>query len=227
MSHAELLAAAEEVARAAGALIREAHKKRGAAVQSHEVKALEDHGDHQVDLVTATDRAAEELIIGTLMQRYPEHVFIGEESSNLGYAPSTPLELTDAPTWIIDPLDGTTNFVHGFPLVTVSIGLAIGRQVVLGVIYNPIIDDLCCAVRGGGTRLNGVPVRVGSAGGVTEALVVNNFGASRDPAVNALHAARLRQLLDSGVRGLRNTGSAAQNMMDVACGKLDAYFEAS
>ena len=74
-----------------------------------------------------------------------------------------PLELTDAPTWIIVPLDGRTNFVHGYPLVTVSIGLAVGKALVLGCIYNPMMDELCSALRGGGTHLNGRRVPVGSA----------------------------------------------------------------
>ena len=124
-----------------------------------------------------------------------------------------------------DPLDGTTNFVHGYPLVTVSIGLAVGKQLVLGVVYNPIMDELCSAVRGGGTHLNGQRVHVGSATGVTSALICNNIGASRQPGVNQVCAARLLALLQSNVRGLRNSGSAAQNMMHVACGRLDAYFE--
>jgi len=109
--------------------------------------------------------------------------------------------------------------------VTVSIGLAIEGEVVLGVIYNPLMDECCTAVRGQGAHLNGRPVRVGSASGVTTAVICNNMGASREPAVNVLATKRLLALLEHGVRGLRNSGSAAQNMMHVACGRLDAYFE--
>ena len=82
-----------------------------------------------------------------------------------------------------------------------------------------------CIQRGGGATLNGKRVRVAGAKKVTEALIVNNMGSSRDPAVNVMTTERLLALLQSSVRGLRNSGSAAQNMMDVACGKLDAYFE--
>ncbi len=135
------------------------------------------------------------------------------------------MKLSEAPTWIIDPLDGTTNFVHGCPLVTVAIGLAIGGQVVLGVIYNPLLDEMASAVRGHGATLNGRPIHVASAAAVTDALVVNNFGASRNPAVNERNTNRLLALLQQNVRGLRNTGSAAQNMLDVACGRLDSYYE--
>ena len=112
MASAELagyLASAEEVARAAGRMIREAHEARASGGLGIESKG-------GVDLVTATDKACEEAIIGTLKARYPTHTFIGEESSFVApgqAAPAGPLELGDEPTWIIDPLDGTTNFVHG------------------------------------------------------------------------------------------------------------------
>uniref|UniRef100_A0A7S4J5E2 Inositol-1-monophosphatase n=1 Tax=Prymnesium polylepis TaxID=72548 RepID=A0A7S4J5E2_9EUKA len=219
---------AEEVARAAGKMIREAHEQRAAGLSIESKGSTADASNVTVDLVTATDKACEVAIIDTIQARFPGHLFIGEESSFCGpgqEAPSGPLELTDAPTWIIDPLDGTTNFVHGYPLVTVSIGLAVGGECVLGVIYNPIMDELISAVKGGGAHLNGMRVSVGKATGVTDALVCNNLGASRKPEVNRQAVERLHALLQANVRGLRNTGSCAQNMMHVACGALDAYFE--
>lgn len=225
------LATAEEVARAAGKMIREAHEKREAAQAGTEAtEGLESKGSaatETVDLVTATDKACEKLIMDTIAARFPGHIFIGEESSftGPGGAPAGPLELTDAPTWIIDPLDGTTNFVHGYPLVTVSIGLAVKKQPILGVVYNPLMDELCSAVRGRGAHLNGRRVHVGKAAGVTTALICNNMGASRNAGMNQQTTARLLALLQENVRGLRNSGSAAQNMMHVACGRLDAFFE--
>ena len=226
----EYQAAAEEVARLAGKLIRDAHEARatgGLQIQSKGSAT-------SVDLVTATDQAAEKLIIDTIRARYPDHAFIGEESAfaqgsaapgSASASASPPLALGDAPTWIIDPLDGTTNFVHGYPLVTVSIGVAVAKELAVGVIYNPLMDELCSAVRGGGATLNGRPCAVGAASGVGDALIVNNVGASRKPGFNQLCTDRLLALLDANVRGLRNSGSAAQNMMHVACGRLDAYFE--
>ena len=222
---AAYLKIAEEVARGAGQMIRDAHVKRSTG----DVEGLEMKGSSgTVDLVTATDKACENYIIDTIRAKFPSHVFIGEESSFTGpggAAPEGPLELTDAPTWIIDPLDGTTNFVHGYPLVTVSIGLAVRKEPVLGVIYNPLMDELISAVRGRGAHLNGQRVHVGKATGVGDALICNNVGASRNPAVNVKCTQRLLALLQSSVRGLRNSGSAAQNMMHVACGRLDCYFE--
>jgi len=223
----ECLQLAQEVAREAGRMIREAHERRADESVKIESKGSLAPGNMSVDLVTETDKACEDYIIGTLKKRFPSHAFIGEESSFAGPngGPTGPLELTEAPTWIIDPLDGTTNYVHGYPLVTVSIALAVGRELVLGVIHNPLLDQMCSAVRGGGTMFNGKRVRVAGAKKVTDALVVNNVGASRDPAVNVTNTDRLLALLHANVRGLRNSGSAAQNMMDVACGRLDAYFE--
>lgn len=216
------LTTAEEVARSAGALILKAHEQRTTGVAGIESKGSV--ATETVDLVTATDKACEKLIIDTIRERFPDHHFIGEESYD-GSAAAGPLQLSDAPTWIIDPLDGTTNFVHGYPLVTVSIGLSIGKKLVLGVVYNPIMDELCSAVRGRGTHLNGRRVHVGSATGVTSALVCNNIGASRNPAANEQCCKRVLSLLQANIRGLRNSGSAAQNMMHVACGRLDAHFE--
>jgi fructose-1,6-bisphosphatase/inositol monophosphatase family enzyme len=117
----EFLKAATEVALAAGKGIREAREKEGGFVV--DVKA-------GVDLVTSADRASEELIIGTLKRKFPDHCFIGEESANdLKSNADGSLALTDAPTWIIDPIDGTTNYVHGLTDSCVSIGLAMNKEV--------------------------------------------------------------------------------------------------
>ena len=220
------LSLAESVARGAGEMIREAHQHRSSGLDGIQSKGSE--ATQTVDLVTATDKACEEFIMESIRSKYPSHVFIGEESSFCGpgnEAPSGPLELSEAPTWIIDPLDGTTNFVHGYPFVTVSIGLAVNKALILGVIYNPIMDELVSAVKGRGAHLNGVRVHVGKATGLHDALICNNIGASRNPAVNVKCTQRLLALLQANVRGLRNSGSAAQNMMHVACGRLDCYFE--
>ena len=112
-SEAELtsfLATAEEVARKAGAMIRDAHEKRSAGGLAANIESKGSAATQTVDLVTATDKACEDYIIGTIKERFPGHAFIGEESSFTGpggQAPAGPLELTDTPTWIIDPLDGS------------------------------------------------------------------------------------------------------------------------
>ncbi|CAF3892682.1 unnamed protein product, partial [Rotaria sp. Silwood1] len=107
------------------------------------------------DLVTEFDQRVEEILIKKLQEKFPTHKFIGEESSAAGV--KTIFE--NDPTWIIDPIDGTTNFVHGFPFVAISIALAINKQVVIGVIYNPILDLLYSAVHGKGAFRNGRPIK--------------------------------------------------------------------
>jgi inositol-phosphate phosphatase/L-galactose 1-phosphate phosphatase len=147
--------------------------------------------------------------------------YVGEESSFLKAAD----HLTDEPTWFIDPLDGTTNFVHGYPFVCVSIGLMLNKEAVVGVVYNPILDELYSARKGAGATLNGNRIHVSSTQSLGEAMIVNNVGASRDRRFLAKTFDRLNFLLSQNIRALRNSGSAAQNMCHVASGVLDAYFE--
>lgn len=155
-SLAQFLASAVDAAKKAGQLIRKGF---------YEIKHVEHKG--QVDLVTETDKACEDLIFSHLKQLYPTHKFIGEETT----AACGVTELTDDPTWIVDPLDGTTNFVHGFPFVCVSIGLTIGKIPTVGVVYNPIIDELFTGIHGGGAFLNGKPIKVSSQSELVKSLL--------------------------------------------------------
>ncbi|KFM67746.1 Inositol monophosphatase 2, partial [Stegodyphus mimosarum] len=100
-----------------------------------------------VDLVTETDKLVEEVLKKGFKTHFPDHSFIGEET--------TGCDFTDAPTWIIDPVDGTMNFVHGFPYTAVSIGFTVEKNVVLGVIYNPVLDKMYSAIKGKGSFCNG------------------------------------------------------------------------
>ncbi|XP_054800196.1 inositol-phosphate phosphatase-like isoform X2 [Prosopis cineraria] len=185
-SLAEFLASAVQAAQEAGEIIRKSF---------YQTKNVEHKG--QVDLVTETDKACEDLIFNHLGKLYPTHKFIGEETSAvLGAA-----ELTDEHTWIVDPLDGTTNFVHGFPFVCVSIGLTIQKVPTVGVVYNPILNELFTAIRGRGAFLNGNPIKASSQ---TELI---------------------SSLLATEVRSVRMAGSCAMNLCGVACGRLDACFE--
>ncbi|KAG6744522.1 hypothetical protein POTOM_051158 [Populus tomentosa] len=126
-SLSEFLQTAVEAAKRAGEIIREGF---------YQTKHVEHKG--LVDLVTETDKACEDLIFNYLKQQHPSHKFIGEETT----AACGITELTDEPTWIVDPLDGTTNFVHGFPFVCISIGLTIGKVPTVGVVYNPIMEEV-------------------------------------------------------------------------------------
>jgi len=182
-----------------------------------QTKAVEYKG--QVDLVTETDKACEEIIFQHLKQIYPDHQFIGEETS----AVCGTADLTNAPTWIIDPLDGTTNFVHRFPFVCVSIGLTIGKIPTVGVVYNPILGELFTAIRGRGSFLNASPIRSSSQSEMIKALLATGFGTKRDkPTVDA-NTDRLKGLLFK-VRSVRMTGSCALNLCGVASGRLDLFY---
>ncbi|KAF7120010.1 hypothetical protein RHSIM_Rhsim13G0144400 [Rhododendron simsii] len=155
-SHTEFLAVAIDAAKKAGDVIR-----KGFYVTKH----VEHKG--QVDLVTETDKACEDLIFNHLKQHFPNHKFIGEETT----AAYGVTELTDEETWIVDPLDGTTNFVHGFPFVCVSIGLTIEKVPVVGVVYNPIMDELFTGIHGKGAFLNGNPIKVSSQSELVKSLL--------------------------------------------------------
>ncbi|KAF2280207.1 inositol monophosphatase [Westerdykella ornata] len=185
---------------------------------------------NSVDLVTETDRAVEVFVSTTLREKYPDFQFIGEET----YTPSTPL--TPHPTFIVDPIDGTTNFVHTYPYVSISLGLLHNLVPTIGVVYNPFTDTLYTAIRGRGAFLNQsarLPLRTPEPmRGLSECLVAVEWGSDRsgnDFAVKSRTFARLAATKEEGgamVHGLRSFGSAALNLCGVASGALDVYWEA-
>ncbi|XP_021766775.1 inositol monophosphatase-like [Chenopodium quinoa] len=198
----------------------DAAKKAGEVIRNgfYQTKNVEHKG--QVDLVTETDKACEELVFNHLKQFYPDHKFIGEETT----AAYGATELTDDPTWIVDPLDGTTNFVHGFPFVCVSIGLTIGKVPVVGVVYNPIMNELFTGVRGQGAFLNGKPIQVSSKDELVNCLLATETGTKRDKATVDTTTNRINSLLFK-VRSVRMSGSCALNLCGIACGRLDLFYE--
>lgn len=174
-----------------------------------------------VDLVTETDQEVEQLIIQSVKTKFPTHRFIGEESVASGQS----CELTAAPTWIIDPIDGTTNFVHGYPFVGVCIGFAVNRQVEWGVVYSAVEDKMFTARKERGAFCNGRPLQVSAQTDVQKSLVATEFGSSRDPEVVDKIFSSLRKVLSLPVHGVRGAGSAALNMCAVAAGLVEVYFE--
>nr|CAB3256106.1 inositol monophosphatase 1-like [Phallusia mammillata] len=113
------------------------------------------------DLVTETDQQVEAMIIQDIKQCYPKHKFIGEES----VADGLKCELTDEPTWIVDPVDGTTNFVHRFPYVAVCLGFCVNKERTLGIVYNAVSGQMYTAIKGHGAFCNGKPLKVSSETG--------------------------------------------------------------
>ena len=195
---------AEETARAAGAILRERFG------QPHEIRFK-----GAIDLVTEADRAAEDLIASRLRETCPDHQLLCEEGSLGATTPS-------AFRWVVDPLDGTTNFAHGLPTFAVSIALEEFGVPVVGVIYDPMRDEMFVARRGHGAALNGVRLRVSSTAALISSILVTGF--SYDFAKRGHQADIWRDFLTQ-VQAIRQTGSAALNLCYIAAGRLDGYWE--
>ncbi|KAL3148626.1 Mitochondrial inner membrane peptidase complex subunit [Trebouxia sp. C0009 RCD-2024] len=208
--YAKFQQVAVTAAQAAGQLIEQAFTKD---------KNIEFKG--KLDLVTATDKDCELIIFNSIREAFPEHKFIGEEGSA---AQGFTSHLTDAPTWMVDPLDGTTNFVHRFPFVCTSIALVIGKEIVVGVVYNPIMKELFTAIKGQGAFLNGQPIRVSTKTQLDQALLATEVGVSRDTEVMDAIFDRIRSVT-SRMRSIRCSGACALNLCSVACGRIDAMYE--
>jgi len=183
-----------------------------------------------VDLVTETDQAVEKLILTSLHERYPSFEFMGEET----YKPGD--TIGPAPTFILDPIDGTTNFVHRHPYVAISLGLAVNLTPVIGIIYNPFTSTLYSAISGQGAYLNQTqklpltpPTPLTT---LNTCLVAIEWGSDRsgnDFAVKSKTFSKLAATKENGggmVHGLRSFGSAALNLCAVASGSIDVYWEA-
>ncbi|XP_076750205.1 uncharacterized protein LOC143423039 [Xylocopa sonorina] len=169
------------------------------------------------DLVTEHDRKIEDIIIGRLKAKFPDHSFIGEESTGKELP-----ELTDAPTWIIDPIDGTTNFIHGFPHTCVVIGLAIKKEMAIGIIYNPVLEQLFTARKGRGAFLNDKPIRVSNVSDFSKALVCYESGFIKVDYLREKTMERLETIVRAA-QGIRTLGVAALTLCYVAMGIVEAY----
>lgn len=173
-----------------------------------------------VDLVTETDREVETFVVGALRRAFPRHRIVAEEGVSAARPEGSD---HDDYVWYLDPLDGTTNFAHGFPHVAVSLALARGTVLELGIVHDPLRDETFVARRGGGATLNGAPIRVSQTAELGAALVATGFPYDRrvhtDYYVGFL-ADMIRQ-----ARDVRRAGSAALDLCYVACGRFDAFWE--
>jgi myo-inositol-1(or 4)-monophosphatase len=199
----EFLTHASRIARQAGDLLMPYFRRR--------VK-VEYKGE--VDLVTEADRASEAFIIGELRKRFPDHGIVAEEGG--GQAGSSGYR------WLIDPLDGTTNFAHSFPIFAVSMALEKDGEVIAGVVFDPTRDELFGAAKGSGASCNGQPIRVSSVVRLEEALVATGFPSRKrhkNPNIHFYHQMNMR------THGVRRPGAAAIDLAYVACGRLDCFWE--
>jgi myo-inositol-1(or 4)-monophosphatase len=199
-----------EVAYEAGALIREAF----GSITKVDYKG-------EVNPVTETDTAAENLIIERIRRAFPDHAILGEET---GGARGQAVASDDPrPIWLIDPLDGTNNFAHGFPHVSVSIAWRSAAKIQVGVVYDPLRDEIFVARRGEGATVNGAPMRVTSTARLADAFLATGFPYNRRVA-----AENNVQMLDNFLRrsqGVRRVGSAALDLAYVAWGRFDGFWE--
>jgi myo-inositol-1(or 4)-monophosphatase len=166
------------------------------------------------DLVSEVDRAAEESIIETLRSAYPDHAILAEESGATGDSEHV---------WIIDPLDGTTNFLHGFPVYCVSIALAHKGVVQHGVVYDPTRNDLFTASRGGGAFLNERRIRVARRDRLIDCLLATGFPFRMFDHVDA-YVAMMKDFMQKSA-GIRRPGAAALDLANVAAGRMDGFWE--
>ncbi len=200
--HNDYLSPMQDLAREAGALLLSFFGK----------VTIEYKGD--VDLVTQADRSSEALIVERIRKQWPSHDLIGEEGSRI--------ETGSDFRWYVDPLDGTTNFAHGYPVFCVSLGLEYKGELIAGVIFDPTRDEMFAAEKGGGSRLNGRVVRVSPATHLAESLLATGFPSHKrhkNPNIQFYHQITLRS------HGVRRAGSAALDLCCVACGRYDGFWE--
>ncbi len=184
-------------------------------LHSHFGNLVEIKKKGSIDLVTEADVRSEKIIIEIIRSHFPDHAIMAEESGCL--------EGKEDFRWIIDPLDGTTNFAHGLGLFAVSIAFAFNGEVVMGVVLNPETNELFCGVKGEGATLNGKAITVTTAEKVSESLLVTGFPYNFNSIIRPLMT-RFENCL-SAARAVRRLGSAALDLCFVACGRFDGFWE--
>ena len=168
-----------------------------------------------IDLVTEADTAAEETILRVIRSRFPDHAVLAEEGGFSGEGQEC--------QWLVDPLDGTTNFAHQIPIYAISIGFALHDRIVAGVVLNPCSGELFTATADEGARLNGKPIRVSSVDSLEDSLLVTGFPYNvRDLLPDITR--RMQNCLDVA-QGVRRLGSAALDLCYVACGRFEGFWE--
>jgi myo-inositol-1(or 4)-monophosphatase len=180
------------------------------------LKAIAEKG-RPGDLVTEADKKAESIILDIIARHFPDHAILAEESGYVGEQTANPY------LWAIDPLDGTTNYAHGYPIACVSVGLMIGGIPQVGAIYNPFRQELFRGAKGLGATLNRRPIRVSQTASLEKSLLVSGFAYDRRETLDNNYAEFCH--LTHLTQGVRRSGSAALDLADVACGRLEGYWE--
>lgn len=194
-----------EIVRQAGHLIRE----------NYELVHQVNRKTSEIDLVTEVDLAAERLLVGAIRERFPNHAIMAEEGHGV--------QQTSEYLWVVDPLDGTVNYAHGFPIFAVSIAVQKQGETILGVVYDPLRDELFAAEKGAGALCNGRPMKVSTTDRLQDALLATGF--PYDRATRSDNNVAEFSRLVTRVQGVRRAGAAALDMAYLAAGRLDGYWE--
>ena len=193
-----------------------ASKEAGALLLGYVRSGFRIEHKNLINLVTDADHAAEQCVIDNIRKQFPTHRFLAEERGRIEQSPSPYL-------WVIDPLDGTTNFAHGYPAYCVSVGLEYRGRCILGVVFDPSRNELFAAVEGRGARLNGQPIHVSDTTSLDGSLLVTGFAydirESSRTNLDHFGAFSLK------AQGVRRTGSAALDLCYVATGRFDGFWE--
>ncbi len=195
---------AEQIAREAGTLLAEFFERRVRV----EMKG-------EFDIVTEADRASEKLIVSRLRERFPTHAVVAEEGTGHD-------SVSAEYRWYVDPLDGTTNFAHGFPMFNATLALEHNGELIAGVIFDPLRNEMFSAERGAGAFLNGARIAVSSTPVLDSSLLATGFPSrKRHRNVNVFFFYQMAMM----THGVRRAGSAALDLAYVACGRLDGFWE--
>ncbi|KAJ6647197.1 Inositol monophosphatase ttx-7 [Pseudolycoriella hygida] len=195
-----------DLVRKAGDLVKEGFEKLSKTVECK---------SGSWDLVTEYDAKVENLLINGITCSYPGHCFIAEETK-------ADEVLTDAPTWIIDPVDGTNNFVHGIPFTAISVAFVLKKEIQIGIVYNPIMNEMYTARLGQGAFLNGKQIAVSNAKTLDESMYCHEISLARRDALRDKHMKRVYKITACS-QGIRSFGCAALSLAYVARGSIDCY----
>jgi len=189
--------------------------KAGDYLRKNSVKIKSISYKGSINLVTNVDREVENILIGRLRKEFPEIGFLSEEAGEIRAGSGS--------KWIIDPIDGTTNFAHGFPFYSISLALEEEKGPVLGIVYDPVRDELFSAEHGSGAFLNGKPIKVSSQKDLKKSLLMTGFSYKLGESMEKNFAHFKRFLVAS--QAVRRAGAASLDLCYVACGRLDGFWE--
>ena len=194
----------------------EAAQLGGSVLIDYAQKGFEIHKKSQINLVTEADLASEKAIVDKIRQMFPSHQILAEEKG-LHTKSENPYK------WIIDPLDGTTNFAHGFPMYNVSIGIEYDGTVLVGVVLDPTRNELFVARKGNGATINNNSIHVSTTPKLVDALLVTGFAYD----IHTVADNNLKEFCEFSLRarGMRRTGTAAIDLCYIACGRFDGFWE--